>query len=348
MDAKQRMIGVDKASLDHQVLEKRRAADAQKQEDMAYASFVGYCDKQIRQQQQSVDETKRMVNKQMEQFRLTEQGKETRREWDLNRPDAKVVDTPARIGDDDYRCGPASLQRFEGEDLLAATRTARQADESKDWWTYQQKEMQATRSAEREDKQTYAELIRLQDTVQLEAAAEEHLVRQAANRQTLELNARLAAERAERVAEQRAREDAEKAQEIAATLSSPLMTEDPSTAQSTLSPYRVRKDHWKGMSPEQLGAIEAERLQQLQERKAATQREAAERAADARGHMLTVRQMDEQVRKVEAFKRQQAAAAAETLKRQMADKAARDASTTRLYANEIRPEYFAQFGTSHR
>lgn len=45
------------------------------------------------------------------------QGKPTTREWDLNRPDAKKLDAPARLGDDDVRCGPASLQRFAGEDL---------------------------------------------------------------------------------------------------------------------------------------------------------------------------------------------------------------------------------------
>jgi hypothetical protein len=45
------------------------------------------------------------------------QGKPTTREWDLNRPDAKKLDVPARLGDDDPRCGPSSLQRFAGEDL---------------------------------------------------------------------------------------------------------------------------------------------------------------------------------------------------------------------------------------
>lgn len=48
------------------------------------------------------------------------QGKSTRREWDLSRPDAKKLDVPARLGDDDPRCGPASLQRFAGEDLTVS------------------------------------------------------------------------------------------------------------------------------------------------------------------------------------------------------------------------------------
>jgi hypothetical protein len=49
------------------------------------------------------------------------QGRATGREWELNRPDAKLLDTPARMGDDDDRCGPASLQKFSGEDLSVSS-----------------------------------------------------------------------------------------------------------------------------------------------------------------------------------------------------------------------------------
>jgi hypothetical protein len=51
---------------------------------------------------------------------------------------------------------------------------------------------------------------------------------------------------------------------------------------------------------------------------------------------------------VETFKRQQAAAAAEVLQRQMAEKTSRTVSLNQTYAGQIRPEYFSQFGTSHR
>lgn len=51
---------------------------------------------------------------------------------------------------------------------------------------------------------------------------------------------------------------------------------------------------------------------------------------------------------VEEFKAQMARQAADFLKRQMSEKEARDASIKALYANSARPEYFKQFGTSHR
>ena len=54
------------------------------------------------------------------------QGDKTRgREWDLNDPDTLKKDRPAREGDDDPRCGPSSMQMFDGEDLHKAEREAR-------------------------------------------------------------------------------------------------------------------------------------------------------------------------------------------------------------------------------
>ena len=51
-----------------------------------------------------------------------------------------------RLGDDDPRCGPASLQRFEGEDLSIADRTRAQQEQSSEWWQMQQ-EQHARRKA---------------------------------------------------------------------------------------------------------------------------------------------------------------------------------------------------------
>lgn len=52
--------------------------------------------------------------------------------------------------------------------------------------------------------------------------------------------------------------------EIDATLNSPLMTEDPNMAASAMSPYRVRKDHYKGMTDTERRAILATQLAQME------------------------------------------------------------------------------------
>lgn len=48
------------------------------------------------------------------------------------------------------------------------------------------------------------------------------------------------------------------------------------------------------------------------------------------------------------FRRKQAAAAAEVLRRQVEEKAARDAQVKETYSNKVSDSYYAQFGTSHR
>ena len=51
---------------------------------------------------------------------------------------------------------------------------------------------------------------------------------------------------------------------------------------------------------------------------------------------------------VELFKATMARKAAQFLEGQMVEKAARDTQIAALYTNEPKPEYFRQFGTSHR
>ena len=51
---------------------------------------------------------------------------------------------------------------------------------------------------------------------------------------------------------------------------------------------------------------------------------------------------------VELFKATMARKAAQFLEGQMVEKVARDTQIAALYTNEPKPEYFMQFGTSHR
>jgi hypothetical protein len=55
-----------------------------------------------------------------------------------------------------------------------------------------------------------------------------------------------------------------------------------------------------------------------------------------------------QAARVDDFKRQQLARAAEVLRKQQEEKTVRDKALNDLYANKVAPEYFLQFGTSHR
>lgn len=55
-----------------------------------------------------------------------------------------------RIGDNDARCGPASIQRFDGEDLAAAERSQAQHQQCYDWWEAQRAQHEAQKAAQAE------------------------------------------------------------------------------------------------------------------------------------------------------------------------------------------------------
>ena len=56
----------------------------------------------------------RELNSALNEFRFLHQQPSQRREWDLYDPDHLKKDKPARVSDDDPRCGVSGLQMFVG------------------------------------------------------------------------------------------------------------------------------------------------------------------------------------------------------------------------------------------
>jgi hypothetical protein len=75
----------------------------------------------------------REMNRALNEFRALHQQPDARREWDLQDPDYLKKDKPARVFDDDPRCGPASLQKFDGEDLNSQARRKYQQEQLREW-----------------------------------------------------------------------------------------------------------------------------------------------------------------------------------------------------------------------
>ena len=73
----------------------------------------------------------RELNKAVNEFRQSHQQPDGRREFDLNDPDALKKDKPARVSDDDPRCGVSSLQKFVGEDLNGKARSKLQQEQAR-------------------------------------------------------------------------------------------------------------------------------------------------------------------------------------------------------------------------
>lgn len=95
----------------------------------------------------------RELNRSLNEFRLLHQQPSSRREFDLNDPDAKKKDRPARISDDDPRCGVSSIQKFVGEDLTKKSREKFQKEQMQGWFDRQIEERNRAECARKHDEQ---------------------------------------------------------------------------------------------------------------------------------------------------------------------------------------------------
>jgi hypothetical protein len=106
----------------------------------------------------------------------------------LNDPDYLKKDMPARVSDDDPRCGLASLQKFQGEDLNARARAKYQQEQLREWSRMQQEDQQrAQQHQNAADRLFYAKQNELdQRAIELQRAEEE--CRRAINESTRNYN----------------------------------------------------------------------------------------------------------------------------------------------------------------
>lgn len=95
-------------------------------------------------------------------------------EWDLNDPDYLKKDMPARVSDDDPRCGAASLQRFQGEDLNSLARAQYQREQMREWSRLQQEDQRRAAEQQRAaDQLFHAKQIELDQRAMALQRAEE-------------------------------------------------------------------------------------------------------------------------------------------------------------------------------
>ena len=135
------------------------------------------------------------VAQELLRYRQQEQGLARARDWDLSRPDRLRTDSPARcllealelhwrhlqqaysfrgdscrVGDNDARCGPASLQKFAGEDLEYQQRKAEQEGDNRDIWHAQAECTIAARAADKAAHELQAEEVCLKRVLNSQAA----------------------------------------------------------------------------------------------------------------------------------------------------------------------------------
>uniref|UniRef100_A0ABM5FQA9 RIB43A-like with coiled-coils protein 1 n=1 Tax=Pogona vitticeps TaxID=103695 RepID=A0ABM5FQA9_9SAUR len=117
-----RTMGVDVEGLKGQVEERKLRENAEKERDEAFDADRVQCDKIAQMLEEEERQRKKQLNQAVVEFWKQEQQPFMSREWDIHNPEAIREGVPARVSDDDPRCGPSSMQRFAGEDLNAAQR----------------------------------------------------------------------------------------------------------------------------------------------------------------------------------------------------------------------------------
>ncbi|XP_069501340.1 RIB43A-like with coiled-coils protein 2 isoform X2 [Ambystoma mexicanum] len=264
-NAKVRTIGVDVEVLKCQVAERKLAENKEKAREESFDADRVQSDKVAQILEVEQDCFARSLNKKVQEFREQMQAPDTRREFDLYDPDALKKDKPARVSDDDPRCGPASLQKLGGEDLNKQAREKLQEELTKKWLTEQRQERERLQTQSK-----YADNLCDKKRVELDERAlhlarMEEDCRKAIDLATENFNKAQAAEVAERRRLEKQQEEDDNFAEIYNHLTGDILTENPDQAISWFGPQRVVSDRWKGMSPEQLEAIRHTQELQRQE-----------------------------------------------------------------------------------
>uniref|UniRef100_A0A8C0HCM1 RIB43A-like with coiled-coils protein 1 n=1 Tax=Chelonoidis abingdonii TaxID=106734 RepID=A0A8C0HCM1_CHEAB len=348
-NARHRTMGVDVEALRSQVEERKLREETEKRRDETYGESSGQPCLVAQMLEEEECQRVRRLHQAVQEFREQQQPPSTRREWDLYNPEGLRQDHPARVSDYDPHCGPASLQRFAGEDLALPTRHQLQQEQQCHSLEEQRAEWQRAMADSK-----YADMLEDKKRVELDLRAQqlaqlEEECRHAKDLATADYNRAQEAEAAEqhRLAHQQEQDDNQA--EIHNHLTGPLLTEDPAVADSPLGPHRILTDRWKGMSPKQVEAMWKAQEEQRQEnqrlREAERQREAeweAQRQLAARAAMV----LEEEQRRARLQLRKGLDAYNQQLAQEQ--RAQQQYLQRELYTNPPSAAYHLQFNTSSR
>nr|XP_056707806.1 RIB43A-like with coiled-coils protein 1 [Euleptes europaea] len=348
-NARYRTMGVDVEALKSQVEERKLRENAEKRRDEAFDADRIQSDKIAQMLEDEEQQRKRRLNQALVEFHQQKQQPSTRREWDINNPTALHKELPARVSDDDPRCGPSSMQRFAGESFSGPARQKLLKEQNRRDLEEQRMEREKA-LADRRYAETVDDKKRIElDLRALELARLEDECRRAKAMAVADFNRAQAAELAEqqRLAQQREQDD--NYTEIHNHLTGDILTENPDVAKSLVGPHRMVPYRWKGMTPEQLAAVRKTQEEQCKENQRLREEERQREAEWDRQRHLAARAamgMEEQ----EQNFRLQLRKSLDGYNRELAEaqKANLQHLEKEVYSNTPTAHYHLQFNTSSR
>lgn len=348
LDPKLRTMGVDTLALSEQIKEMNETAKLEKMREDMYAIQMQDQVRMGRAVELENRERRRQMLQEEQEFRKTHQRVEDRREFDLNDPGRLKKDKPARLSDEDVRCGVSSLQMFHGEDLGRFERMKAQQEQMKQWIKEQSQERLALEQQEKNEEllwqQRQEELNFLND--ELERKRQE--LRALRMKHDHEFNLEHARSRYEREKMDKIKEEEDRLEEMNNMMSSEFLNEDFQTTINVNDASRFIPYNFKSLRPDQYEDVYKKRYDQLIEKKRILEEELREEEEWAtqervlqRQTLLLDRERERQhkewLRETQNFRKQQSVEAMERKKQLDA-----------IYANRVTDDFFSQFQTSSR
>ncbi|KAG8267172.1 Protein Tax-1 [Homalodisca vitripennis] len=340
---------VDLEGLKKQIEEKKIQEDEEKKLEEAYVN------KQIRDSEiakrleRQIEENKRRLNEEINEFRSQYQKAQDRREFDLYDPDGLKKSLPCRLLDDDPRLSISSAQKFEGEDITTEARRKIQREQQKAWLEQQMLERCRADEERKQAEQVYHDALVARDKRAVQLDEMERECKRKLEQATCRFNQALVAEQETRKRMQEMRDMEDQQAEIYNAITSDFLTENPNLRASNLGPNRINGAFYKGMTDAEREEIRQYNLSKIEENKI-RQQEEAKREADwlalsseiARSVSLKDREIMKKQKEIEREVREQNRILDCERKRQQEylDKV--------VYTNTPTAAYFEQFNTTTR
>ncbi|CAH8472475.1 unnamed protein product [Schistosoma curassoni] len=348
-DSRIRQIGIDDEALKHQVEEKKLRELDEKQRDLAYAADAARNDKIACLFEKRQHDDERELAKNLNEFRSVHQQPESRREFDLYDPNALKLDRPARVSDDDPRCGVASLQKFDGEDLNLKARMKYQREQLQNWFDRQIEERNRAENAKKEADRLYDLKRRELDQRACELQKAEEQCRRAINVAMQRYNKLLKEESDQKALLKAKQTEDDNMTEICNAIYGDFLSENPAQAISAFGTNRIIPDRYKGMTLEQIKDIRKSQEEQMKERERQLARQKQEDEEwdnqllkSSRLGLLIEREIERSTREINRK------VAEKNLQLAHEQKAFQDYLNKELYTNQPTGHYFTQFNTTSR
>lgn len=336
LHAKTRVMGVDVDALNEQVKERQERERLEVEREMYHDALSAHHSKILSGMEEERKVKERLSKEELNFYRSQQSAEKRTREQRQASGWHNMLDST----------GSTFLQ-FTGEDLDKNLRTTAQATQQKDWLA-QQLAMQADREArDRQDAADYA--THQAYILQLKKQNEEDKAAQAVARLrgVQEYNLQVSAQKRQSAARSSAANQSANNDELANTLSSPLLNEV--VQPSALGDHRTIPYGFKGFSAarrQEILEAQYDQAQQIAEKRVAQRLEEADYARQSEA---VRREMIRADRAREEAERARLVALKDERMHQHKQKTLRDQYHNHVvYTNPVREEYFQQFGTSGR